>query len=213
MATDLIEIDPTNPPKEAIDRAIKIIKRGGLVAVPTEALYTIVADPFNLMAVRKVFSAKGREMVKALPMFVSDLMMAEELARELTKRFTVLARHFWPGPLTMIVPASQRVPLKVTGNTGRLAIRQSRSPIVSMLLETMEQPLIGTSANLSGKPTASTGIEVFAQMDGKLDLVLDGGPCGSQGNTTIDITEPYWKIIKEGAVSEKEIAECLDLAQ
>ena len=186
---------------------------GGVVAIPTDALYTIAADPFNLNAVRKVFTAKGREAQRSLPILVSDLVMAEDLVKEVTARFNLLARHFWPGALTMIVPASSRVPLKVTGNTGRLGLRQSKSKVVAGLLERLDQPLIGTSANLSGKPTARAGIEVFAQMDGALDLVLDGGVCAGAGSTTVDVTEPYWRIIKEGTITEKEIADCLDAAQ
>jgi L-threonylcarbamoyladenylate synthase len=121
----------------------------------------------------------------------------------------MLARRFWPGPLTMIVPASSRVPLKVTGNTGRLALRHSRSKIAQALLDWLDQPLVATSANISGQPTCRSGIEVFGVMDGRVDLVLDGGVCDGPGGTTVDITEPYWKIIREGAISEKEIAECL----
>jgi L-threonylcarbamoyladenylate synthase len=209
VATDLIEIDAENPSEEAISRAADLIRRGGIVAIPSDALYTIVADPLNLHAVGRVFKAKGREAQRSLPLLVSDLFMAEDLAREVTVRFTLLARHFWPGPLTMIVPASQKIPLKVTGNTGRLAIRQPRTRVGCALLEKLDQPLIGTSANLSGQPTARSGIEIFAQMDGALDLVLDGGICVGEGATTVDITEPYWRIIKEGAVTEREIAECL----
>ncbi len=121
----------------------------------------------------------------------------------------MLARRFWPGPLTLIVPAAAKVPLKVTGNTGRLAMRQSRSPLVTALLEQMDQPLVATSANISGQPTCRSGIETFGTMDGRVALVLDGGPCGGPGNTTVDITEPYWRLIREGAISEREIAECL----
>jgi L-threonylcarbamoyladenylate synthase len=209
VATDLIEIDPEKPSEEAISRAADLIRRGGIVAVPSDALYTILADPVNLHAVGRVFKAKGREAQRSLPMLVSDMFMAEDLVREVTVRFNLLARHFWPGPLTMIVPASEKVPLKVTGNTGRLAMRQPRTPVVCAILEKLDQPLVGTSANLSGQPTARSGIEIFAQMDGALDLVLDGGVCVGTGATTVDITEPYWRIIKEGAVSEREIAECL----
>ena len=209
MATDLIELDPDQPSPEALERAAGYIRRGGVVAIPTEGLYTLVADPLNLHAVGKVFAAKGREIQRALPLLISGPYMAEELARDLSARFYILARHFWPGPLTVIVPASSKVPLKVTGNTGRLAIRQSRSRVAQALLEWLDQPLISTSANISGQPTCRSGIEVFGQMDGRLDLVLDGGVCSGQGNTTVDITEPYWKIIKEGAISEKEIAESL----
>ena len=209
MATDLIEVDIENPYPGAVDRAVREINRGGLIGVPTDALYTIVADPFDLRAVGRVFAAKGREHIRSLPLAVSDTLMAEDLAKEVNSRFYVLARHFWPGPLTMIVPAAAKVPLKVTGNTGRLAVRHTRSNILNAIIEKIGHALIATSANLSGEPTVCSGIELFASMDGRIDLVLDGGLCAGEGATTVDITEPYWRVIKQGAVSEKEIAERL----
>jgi L-threonylcarbamoyladenylate synthase len=209
MATDLIEIDSEQPSPEAIERAATAVRRGRVVAIPTDALYMLVADPFSLKAVSQVFKAKGREIHRSLPMLVSDHMMAEELARDLSRRFYLLARRFWPGPLTIIVPSSPKVPLKVTANTGRLALRQSRSAVAQALIAKLNQPLIATSANISGQPTCARGIEVFGTMDGRIDLVLDGGFCSGGGSTTVDVTEPEWKIIKAGEVEEKEIAECL----
>jgi L-threonylcarbamoyladenylate synthase len=209
MATDLIEVDQEQPSSDVIERAAAAVRRGEVIAIPTDALYTLVADPFNLHAVGQVFAAKGRETHRSLPMLVSDILMGEELAGETNSRFYILARHFWPGPLTLIVPASARVPLKVTGNTGRLAMRQSRSKIANALLEFLDQPLIATSANMSGQPTCKSGIEVFGTMDGRVSLVLDAGLCTGEGSTTVDITEPYWRVIKGGAVDEKEIAACL----
>lgn len=209
MATKLIEVDQDNPAEEVVARAAAEIQAGKLLSIPTDALYALVADPLNLSAVRKVFAAKGRETQRSLPLLVTDLLMAEDLAAELSARFYFLARHFWPGPLTLIVPASAKVPLKVTGNTGRLAMRQSKSKLVNRLLEIVGQPLICTSANISGKPTCRSGIEVFGVLDGRVDLILDGGLCVGAGATTVDVTEPWWRIIKEGSVSEKEIAEAL----
>lgn len=209
MITDLLEVNPENPDPVAIRRAATKIRNGGVVAIPTDSLYMLVADPFNLSAVGKVFDAKGRESSRSLPLLVNDVMMVEDLASEVTKRFQVLARRFWPGPLTIIVPANSKVPLKLTGGTGRLALRHTRSPIADALIEFLSMPLIATSANVSGIPTCRSGIEVFGTMDGRLDLVLDGGHCLGEGATTIDITEPYWRIIKHGAIDEKELAEVL----
>jgi len=208
VATDLIEIDPEKPSAAAIERAATAVARGKVVAIPTDALYTLVADPFNLQAVSKVFSAKGREADRSLPLLVSDLMMVEDLSREISKRFYLLARRFWPGPLTIIIPAAQ-VPLKVTGNTGRLGVRQSHSAVANGIIGRLGHAVISTSANVSGQPTCISGIEVFGTMDGRVDLVLDGGVCSGEGSSTVDITEPYWKMIKEGAVKEQDIAECL----
>jgi L-threonylcarbamoyladenylate synthase len=209
MATDLVEINPEDPQPEVLQRAAAAVRRGEVVAVPTDALYTLVADPFNLGAVTGVYRAKGREAHRSLPLLVNDILMAEDLAGQLNNRFFILARRFWPGPLTIIVPASAKVPLKVTGNTGRLALRQSRSKIADQLVTILNQPLIATSANISGHPTCRSGIEVFGMMDARVNLVIDGGVCTGAGATTVDITEPYWRLIKSGAIEEKEIAECL----
>lgn len=209
VATDLIEIDPDEPTPEAIERAASAIRRGKVVAVPTDALYTLVADPFNLRAVSQVFIAKGREIHRSLPLLVADITMAEDLAKDISNRFFLLARRFWPGPLTLIVPASEKVPLKVTGNTGRLAVRQSKSVVANRVIASLGQALIATSANISGHPTCRSGIQVFGMMDGRVDLVLDGGTCSGGGATTVDVTDPAWRLIKQGAIEEKEIAECL----
>lgn len=210
MATNLIEVDPESPSSEALDRAEAAIRLGQVVAIPTDALYALVADPFDLRAVRQVYHAKGRENHRPLPIFVRDALMVEELVREVTPRFQVLARRFWPGPLTIIMTASPTLPLRATGNTGRLAVRHAKSRLVDELLTRLDQPLIATSANLSGRPTCTSGIEVFGVMDGRVDLVLDGGPSIGIGATTLDITEVDWRLIREGAIQRAEIAECLD---
>jgi L-threonylcarbamoyladenylate synthase len=209
MATDLVEINAEDPQPDVLERAAAAIRRGKVVAIPSDALYTLVADPFSLRAVTNVFHAKGREVHRSLPIIIRDTIMAEDLAAELNNRFFLLARKFWPGPLTIIVPASAKIPLKVTGNTGRMALRQSRSVVANKLIDLLNQPLISTSANISTHPTCRSGIEVFGMMDGRVDLVLDGGVCVGAGATTVDITEPYWQLIREGAIPEKEIAECL----
>ena len=210
MATDLIGINPLEPSGEALDRAASAIRQGRVVAIPTDALYALVADPFNMSSVRQIYKAKGRKINRALPMLVRDSLMVEDLARDISPRFKLLVRRFWPGPLTIILPASARVPLRATGNTGRLAVRQSRSLIADEIIARLNQPIIATSANISGRPTCASGIEVFGTMDGNVDLVLDGGACEGVGASTVDITEPDWRMIKEGAVSRDDIASCLD---
>jgi L-threonylcarbamoyladenylate synthase len=210
VATDLIEINPLDPSSEALDRAVASIRAGKIVAVPTDALYALVADPFSLPAVRRVYKAKGRQIHRALPIIVRDALMVEELSTDISPRFKMLSRKFWPGLLTIIMPASPLVPLRATGNTGRLAVRHSAALVTTELMNRLNQPLIATSANISGRPTCRSGIELFGVMDGSVDLVLDGGLCDGTGASTVDITEPQWQMIKEGAVSRHEIAECLD---
>ena len=213
MATDLIEIDPAEPSQEALDRAVGEIRRGRIVAIPTDALYMLLADPFSLPAVHRIYRAKGREIHRALPILVRDALMVEELARDISPRFRILSRRFWPGLLTLILPAAARVPLRATGNTGRLAVRHARCRLTDELIARLNQPVIATSANISGRPTCRTGIEVFGVMDGRVDLILDGGPCPGTGATTVDITESDWRMIKEGAITAKEIAECLEITE
>jgi L-threonylcarbamoyladenylate synthase len=210
VVTDLIEIDAEAPDPDAIDRAAAMLRKGRVVAIPTDALYTLVADPFNLGAVSRVFVAKGRDMHRSLPLLIDGSLMAEDLAKDLSVRFYLLARRFWPGPLTLIVPSSPKVPLRVTGNTGRLALRQSRSAVANALVAKLNQPLISTSANISGQPTCRSGIDVFGTMDGRVDMVLDGGLCSGQGATTVDVTEADWRLVKTGAIDQKDIAECLE---
>ena len=210
MATDLIGIDCAAPSPEALDTVASAIRMGRVVAIPTDALYALAADPLSLRAVRRIYEAKGRPINRALPILVRDAFMVEDFAREISPRFRMLARRFWPGPLTIILQASARLPLLSTGNTGRLAVRQAKSVVVDELIARVNGPIIATSANLSGLPTCATGIDAFGVMDGRVDLVLDGGLCEGAGATTVDITEPEWRVIKHGAISEREIAECLE---
>jgi L-threonylcarbamoyladenylate synthase len=209
LRTQIIETPTTSPLPEALDRAAEAIRRGKVVALPTDALYVLAADPFQLQAVAGVFRARGREAHRSLPILVDSLQMAEDYSVNLTSRFYLLARRFWPGPLTIIVPASSLLPLKVTGNTGRLAMRQGSSEVTRGIVERLQRPIIATSANVSGQPTCRSGVEVLGSMDGRVDLVLDGGALAAQGATTIDITEPEWKLIREGAISKNAIDECL----
>ena len=210
MATDLIGIDCAAPSPEALDTVASAIRMGRVVAIPTDALYALAADPLSFRAVRRIYEAKGRPINRALPILVRDAFMVEDFAREISPRFRMLARRFWPGPLTIILQASARLPLLATGNTGRLAVRQAKSVVVDELIARVNGPIIATSANLSGLPTCATGIDAFGVMDGRVDLVLDGGLCEGAGATTVDITEPEWRVIKHGAISEREIAECLE---
>jgi len=209
LSAELIQFDRSQPDPAIVTRAAKAIREGQVVVIPTDALYVLVADPFNLYAVGRVFQAKGRETQRSLPILVDSLVMAEDLARNLTSRFYLLARRFWPGPLTVIVPASAKLPLKVTGNTGRLAVRRAKAPICDRIITALEMPIIATSANLSGRPTCRSAIEVFGSMDASVDLILDGGQVDGPGATTVDITEPYWRLIREGGIPEAEIAALL----
>jgi L-threonylcarbamoyladenylate synthase len=211
LRTKLIEINPDDPDPKALDAAAQAIKAGKVVAAPSDTLYVLMADPFSLNAISAAFRAKGRELTRSLPILVDSMSLAEDYAAPpLSPRFYLLARRFWPGPLTIIMPSSSLLPLKVTGNTGRLAVRQSASAVPNGLIERLGTPVIATSANRSGSPTCRSGIEALGSMDGRIDLILDGGEMDALGATTVDITEPDWKLIKEGAISRAQLEDCLD---
>lgn len=209
MTTGLIETTLGEPDHRAVAAAAQAIRDGEVVAIPSEALYLLVADPFNLNAVAKVYEAKRRELQRSLPLLIDSVSMAEEYASRLNSSFYLLTRKFWPGRLTIIVPASSKIPLRVTGNTGRLALRCSASPLANRLIETLGIPLIATSANVSGRPTCRSGFEVLGTMDGRIRLIVDGGVIDGEAATTVDITPPRWRLIKEGSILPQEIDACL----
>jgi L-threonylcarbamoyladenylate synthase len=203
VPTNLLEVDPVEPSESVIGAAAEAIRRGQVVAIPTDGLYSLVADPFNLQAVGRVFAAKGREPVRSLPLLVSELSMAEELCAEVSARFRLLARVLSARATHRDCPGFAEGSAPGDGQHRASRLRHSRSQVAQALLQRLQQPLIATSANISGQPTCTSGISVFGTMDGRLDLVLDGGTCPGLGPTTIDITEPYWRVIKEGAVPER----------
>jgi L-threonylcarbamoyladenylate synthase len=140
---------------------------------------------------------------------VESVEQVVDLAQHLPSRFYLLAHRYWPGPLTLIVEAAGTVPLKVTGNTRRLAVRQPSSPIPRGLLARFGMPLVATSANVSGYPTCASATEVLAMLGNHLSLILDSPVPNQQIATTVDLTVPTWRLIREGAISEEELREFL----
>ena len=209
MTTHLIETSADDPGAAAVEAAVQALRKGRVIAIPSDALYVLVADPLNLNAVSQVFEAKGREAHRSLPLLVDSVAMAVQYAGELPSSFYLLARRFWPGLLTVIVQASSKVPLRVTGNTGRLALRCPASTLAKQLVAEFGRPLIATSANVSGKPTCRSGFEVLGTMDGRISLIVDGGIIEGPASTTIDITPMKWRLIKQGGVSVADIDACL----
>lgn len=206
---EVIPVRSGEPEEDKIAYAVQAIRRGELLAVPTDTLYSLVVDPFNLAAVEKVFQAKSRAWDRSLPMIVESVDQVVELGQHLPSRFYLLAHRYWPGPLSIIVEAAGCVPLKVTGNTKRLAVRQPASPIAVGLLNQFGMPLVSTSANISGHPTCSSAGEVLATLGSCVSLVLDSPVGDHKSATTVDVTVPKWRLIREGAVSEEELREFL----
>jgi L-threonylcarbamoyladenylate synthase len=211
LSAEILRIDAQSPMPEALKYAAESLLRGEVVAIPTDTVYGLAADPFNLSAVEEIFRVKGRPEERALPILVNSLDQAMLLAREVPRNFLRLAEGLWPGALTLVVDASNRLPLKVTANTGRIALRWPNSEVVGRLIEEFDGPLTGTSANLSGSPSCTSAEQVYAQLGDRLHLILDGGETKTAlPSTIVELHGDEWKIVREGAISGKAIGEILD---
>ena len=211
MSAEVLKLNAANPDPRIIRYAAGWLNRGSVVAIPTDTLYALAADPVNLAAVEQIFRVKGRPESRALPILISSLIHAQVLARNLPDNFFRLAQACWPGPLTIVVDASDRLPLKVTANTRRVALRWPKSKIVIDLIAELGVPLTGTSANLSGSPTCGSGLDVFTQLGDRLPLILDAGDTHDPTPSTIvELRGEHWCIGREGAFPTELIREALD---
>ncbi|MCL6565170.1 MAG: threonylcarbamoyl-AMP synthase [Acidobacteriia bacterium] len=210
MPAELLKVSSSEPEEQAVRYAANLISSGQVVGVPTDTFYALAADPFNLSAVQQVYRIKGREEKKALPILVSSIEEAAVLARELPDTFFKLARRFWPGALTLVVEASHRIPLKVTGGTGRVALRWPNSAIACAVIQACNNPITGTSANISGFPPCSSAEQLVKQLGAQLPLILDAGDTGaSLASTIVELRGETWRILREGVVNESEIRAAL----
>jgi L-threonylcarbamoyladenylate synthase len=210
LSAELLKISPENPDPAAIRYAAEFIRRGELVAIPTDTFYGIAADPFNLAAVDQIYRVKGRPETRALPILVNATAQAMSLSRDVPYTFHKLAAKFWPGPLTLLVEASTGVPLKVTAHTGNVALRWPKSPIVDALISLVKGPITGTSGNISGQPACATAVELLEQMGDLLPLIIDGGETpGNLASTIVKLEGDDWTVMREGVISEQSICEAI----
>ena len=209
MRAEIVKINCENPETSLIKYAADQIRSGEVLGMPTDTFYGLAADPFNLRAVDKVYDIKTRSRHKALSLLISSVEQAEELAKPLPEEFYALARKFWPGPLTVIVQAGSRLPLKVTANTGHVALRVPNAKIPLAVVTAAAIPITATSANLSGASECTTAEQVRDQLHGRINIIVDGGTSPRVvASTIIDLTdeEARWKIIREGAIPSDEIS-------
>lgn len=195
---------------QTLECAARLIAAGKIVAFPTDTVYGLGADPFNLAAVTEVYRVKGRSFNRPLPLLVKSLDQAMELTADPPRVFFDLAAKYWPGPLTLVVPASRLIPLKVTANTGNVGLRWPHAELAVALIRAAGRPLTGTSANLSDRGVCKTAAEVADQIGQNLPLILDGGPAGNEvASTVVDLTRPRPQIVRHGPVSEDDLKEYL----
>jgi len=208
---ELLKVSADNPEARAIERAAQLIRRGEVIGVPTDTFYGLAGDPFNLAAVARIYEIKGRPERRALPILVSTLEQCSDLAGDLPDGFFKLAERFWPGALTLVVEASSRLPFKVTGGTGRVALRQPNSKIPWAVIAAVGSPVTGTSANLSGFAACTDAAQVMKQIGDRLPLVLDGGKSEALlASTVVDLRGDSWSILREGPIGEADIREVLE---
>jgi len=221
LPAELLRINAHSPEADVLRYAASFLSRGSVVAVPTDTFYGLAADPFNLAAVDEIYRVKGRPETRALPILLNSTEQALMLMRDREEEgdglecapqaFQKLAARFWPGALTIVVTASQRVPLKVTANTGKVALRWPKHAVIEHLIAEFEGPVTGTSANISGFPSCANAEQVMKQLGSRLPLVLDSGETGSAlPSTIVELHDGDWKILREGAIPVGEIERALE---
>jgi L-threonylcarbamoyladenylate synthase len=209
LTAETLRIHPDEPEPELIDQVVASLNRGNVVALPTDTFYGLAVDPVNLRAVDRIYELKSRARHKPLSLLIAEVEQANELARQLDSAFDRLAERFWPGPLTLVVKAGSRLPLRVTANTGNLALRVPEAAIPRAVVTRLGLPITATSANLSGFPECTYAKGVHEQLGSKIPLIVDGGPTArSIATTIVDLSGGgnSWMILREGAIPTHEIA-------
>ncbi len=210
MRAEIVKISSEKPEASLIRYAAEQIRAGEVLGMPTDTFYGLAADPFNLRAVDRVYDIKSRSRHKPLSLLIESVDQAEELCKPLPEEFYLLARRYWPGPLTIIVKAAPRLPLKVTANTGNVALRVPSAKIPLAVVEAAQIPITATSANLSGELECTTAEAVRDQLKGRIAIIVDGGTSPREvASTIVDLTdeEARWRVLRDGAVPSQEISE------
>jgi len=193
----------------ALEQILSFLRAGGVIAFPTDTAYGLGADPFNDGAVRRIFEIKGRPETKPILLLVSSMEMANRVVT-FSEKAVALAERFWPGPLTMVLPARDTVSSGITAGTGTVGIRWADAPFAQRLLTAFDRPITATSANLAGRPSTVTIAEVREQLGESLDLVVDGGTLPARGGSTlIDLTAIPARLLREGPIPEAELSDIL----
>jgi L-threonylcarbamoyladenylate synthase len=212
VRAEIIKINSETPETSLVNYAAEQIRAGQVLGMPTDTFYGLAADPFNLRAVDRVYEIKSRSRHKPLSLLIESVHQAEELARSLPVEFYKLADRFWPGPLTMIVRAGTRLPLKVTANTGNVALRVPSAAIPLAVVKAAAIPITATSANLSGATECTSADQVRDQLQERISIIVDGGTSPREvASTIVDLSseDGSWHIQREGAIPTSEITQFL----
>ena len=192
--------------QKQVEEGMSILKGGGVVASPTDTVYGLGACASNEQAVERVYELKKRPRNMALPLLLANVSQIGEVAENMSQVAWLLARHFLPGALTLVLPKSDSLPDIITAGGGTIAVRIPAHPVPVALAEGLGAPIVGTSANLSGKPSVLTASDVYSQFGDNIDLVIDGGRCpGGRESTIVDAAGETPVILREGAIAREEL--------
>jgi L-threonylcarbamoyladenylate synthase len=195
-----------NTEAENLTRAVEALRRGDLIIFPTETLYGLGADAFNRAAVAQVFQLKGRDRHNPLPVLIADVAMLNALVEEIPPIAAKLMDRFWPGPLTIVLPAQKGIPQPLLNQRGGVGVRVSSQPIATALVKALGRPLTATSANPSGKEPACTLEQARRYFAQRVELFIDGGTLASRtGSTVVEVTGNDLKIIRAGEISAAKL--------
>jgi len=201
-------VDGGTPDEAVVERAADVLRAGGIIVSPTETLYAVGGAGLDPQAARRSRLAKGRPDGKPLPLIVADAETARGLCRSWPAAADALAGRFWPGPLTLVLPASPRVPVEVTAGTGTVAVRVSGLAL-ARAISRAAGPLVSTSANRAGEPPATTCGEALVAVGSAVALALDGGACTGAPSTIVDLSGDRPALLREGAIAWADLADLL----
>ncbi len=209
MNTKLIKIEDTKQIRdEELMEAARILQQGGLVAFPTETVYGLGANALDETAAKKIYAAKGRPSDNPLIAHISCLEELEPLVARIPEAAKKLAKAYWPGPLTMVFPKSDIVPYGTTGGLDTVAVRMPSDPVANRLIRLAKVPVAAPSANTSGRPSPTTAQHVWQDMEGKIEMILDGGPVGiGVESTIVDVSGEVPTLLRPGAITMEMLRE------
>jgi L-threonylcarbamoyladenylate synthase len=210
MNTRILSVSTTHPEPAPIAEAAQVIRRGELVAMPTETVYGLAGDALNPAAVQAIFEAKGRPVSDPLIVHIADLDQLTTVARDVPAQFGLLAETFWPGPLTIIVPKHPQLNSLITAGHDTVAVRMPNHAVAQALIRQSGRPLVAPSANLFSHPSPTTADHVMDDLHGRIALILDAGPCEiGVESTIIDITQTPPVILRHGGIPAEQLTTLL----
>ncbi len=210
MDTKVVTVDKEKPDLQVMRMAGEILRKGGLVAFPTETVYGLGGDGLNAGSSKKIYAAKGRPSDNPLIIHIADLESLEKIVKSVPPKAKLLAEKFWPGPLTMIFSKSSRVPYETTGGLESVAVRMPSHPVALAIIREGGGYIAAPSANTSGRPSPTRAEHVCEDLTGKIDMIVDGGAVGiGLESTIVDFTEEVPVILRPGYINQEMIQEVI----